>query len=897
LKKDEPARELLVLIEPDGYQLDWEASDGAPGGMEREEAQRGLFDRLSADPDRGLYGLAFGGPTGRPIGFPGHPDAKPWSDSVEYLRSLASAYGDLLLHLDTLEFLRGQAEFPRETANPAAEACVSRAPFLIGTEHLDREWVIRLWQRLHRVFQEEIDRFTGTVAEYFQQKNPSLQPVGRVCFHLVENKQGNAPFAFLSTYSVRRDESGRTRHQPLQNALREFQGDSGKLLQLLSTVHRAQASCPFLAGLVDSGEVFQPLELSSDEAYAFLREVEAYEVAGIVCRIPDWWKARTRGASVTVSLGDKEPARVGRDALLSFDLRLAVGGVDVSVAELQALLSQSEGLALLKGRWVEVDHAKLREALAAFQKASAEAERSGLTLSDAMHDLLLGSRGRKSAVSTAADCVAVLQGTWLKGLMQRLAQPREAAPVECGDDFRAELRPYQRRGLAWLLSMQELGFGACLADDMGLGKTVQVIALLNRMRTEGGGRTLLVVPASLISNWEGELARFAPSIRVAVVHPTRRPVGEETADVWITTYGMLARTDWLCATTWDVLVLDEAQAVKNPGTAQSKAVRKVPARFHLALTGTPVENRLGDLWAIFDFLDKGLLGSQNEFATFAKRLKSDPSGYERLRRMIAPFLLRRLKTDRTVIADLPEKIEMKTYASLSKRQAALYAGLVEQLRVSLLEVEGMGRRGLVLSTLMKCKQVCNHPDQYLGVGSYDAVDSGKFERLREICATIYEKRERVLVFTQFKEITGALQTFLSEVFQHPGLVLHGETPVAKRRVIVETFQGREYVPFLVLSLKAGGVGLNLTAASHVIHFDRWWNPAVENQATDRAFRIGQQRNVVVHKFVTQGTVEERIDRMIQEKLQLANDVVPSGPETLLTEMDDRHLLDLFRLVG
>jgi non-specific serine/threonine protein kinase len=313
------------------------------------------------------------------------------------------------------------------------------------------------------------------------------------------------------------------------------------------------------------------------------------------------------------------------------------------------------------------------------------------------------------------------------------------------------------------------------------------------------------------------------------------------------------------------------------------------------MTGTPVENKLADLWSLFDFLNKGLLGTAKEFTAFTKKLKETNDGYGRLKQVVSPFVLRRLKTDKSIITDLPEKIEMKTYSNLAKKQAALYASMVDELERKLETVEGMERKGLVLAALMKFKQLCNHPDHYLGQGCYAENESGKFERLREICEIIYEKRERVLVFTQFKEITLPLAAFLGTVFHHEGLVLHGGTPVAKRREIVERFQGREYLPFMVLSLKAGGVGLNLTAANHVIHFDRWWNPAVENQATDRVFRIGQQKNVVVHKFITTGTVEEKIDRMIEEKTKMALEILPESNEGWITEMDNKQLLEMFRL--
>jgi non-specific serine/threonine protein kinase len=308
-----------------------------------------------------------------------------------------------------------------------------------------------------------------------------------------------------------------------------------------------------------------------------------------------------------------------------------------------------------------------------------------------------------------------------------------------------------------------------------------------------------------------------------------------------------------------------------------------------------VENRLSDLWSLFDFINPGLLGSSKEFGKFAKDLSKDPEGYVRLRKVISPYILRRLKTDKTVISDLPDKVEMKTWSLLSRKQAVFYQKLVDDLRRTIESTEGIQRKGLILSSLMKFKQLCNHPDQYLGTGAYDENDSGKFSRLREICETIHEKRERVLVFTQFREITDPLSEFLTGIFGRQGLVLHGGTPVGKRKDLVERFQNEDYVPYMVLSLKAGGLGLNLTAANHVIHFDRWWNPAVENQATDRAFRIGQKKNVVVHKFITKGTVEEKIDKMIEGKLKLSNDVIQSGSEAWITEMSNEQLMKMFTL--
>jgi non-specific serine/threonine protein kinase len=444
---------------------------------------------------------------------------------------------------------------------------------------------------------------------------------------------------------------------------------------------------------------------------------------------------------------------------------------------------------------------------------------------------------------------------------------------------------------------------------MGLGKTIQVLSLLLVLKGQAGDRhkpSLLVAPASLLANWAAEIARFAPSLKAIVVHPSAMSADElkadgpgdvSDADLAITSYGFLARVPWLTQTSWRLAILDEAQAIKNPGARQTRTVKQLRADARVALTGTPIENRLGDLWSIFDFINPGLLGSSKQFSSYAKRLADSeaPNPYAPLRTLVRPYVLRRMKTDKSIIADLPDKTEVKAFCALSRRQAALYQQAVDDLTQQLDGAEGIERKGVVLALLMRLKQICNHPSQWLGDHSWAEEDSGKFARLRDITEEIAARQEKALVFTQFKETTAPLAAFLGSVFGRDGLVLHGETQVGKRRDLVRKFQEDDDVPFFVLSLKAGGAGLNLTAAAHVIHFDRWWNPAVENQATDRAFRIGQTKNVLVHKFVCRGTVEEKIDQMIEAKRQLAGDFLGAGAETILTEMKNDELLKLVTL--
>jgi non-specific serine/threonine protein kinase len=520
-----------------------------------------------------------------------------------------------------------------------------------------------------------------------------------------------------------------------------------------------------------------------------------------------------------------------------------------------------------------------------------------------------GESVEAEAVMARADWSSVIAGQELKKLLDEMQQPEVSSESDPGQELRAELRPYQRQGAHWLWFMNKLGLGACLADDMGLGKTIQVIALLLTLKrgraasktADGPVSSLLIVPASLIANWKAEIQKFAPSLQVLYLHPSECPGGKlaDAAsslagnDLVITSYSMALRLGWLKENSWNIVILDEAQAIKNAGARQSRAVKELRCRHRIALSGTPIENRLSDLWSLFDFLCPGLLGGAKEFAAFVKsRTQENQNQFAPLRRLVRPYILRRLKTDKRIISDLPDKTEMTAFCPLTRRQAALYQQSVNELaeRLDAPEIEGIQRRGIILAFLTRFKQICNHPSQWLGDGAYAPADSGKFHRLRELCEEIVSKQEKVLVFTQYREVTDSLARYLESVFGQSGVVLHGGTPVSKRKELVDAFQRDGGPPFFVLSLKAGGTGLNLTAASHVIHFDRWWNPAVENQATDRAFRIGQKRNVMVHKFTCRGTLEERIHDIIAGKSALAEDILGEGAERLMTEMNNSELL-------
>ena len=671
-----------------------------------------------------------------------------------------------------------------------------------------------------------------------------------------------------------------------------------------------------LAGLGRASRLFPELDdalqtaapasvaLDTRGALHFLKETgPLLAAAGFGVQLPDWVRRSRLGLKLTTrsrATAGSEGAGAGAPAfsltdLVDFRYELAIGDQALDPAELADLARLKVPLIRVRGQWVELDERHLRAALAFLERGGSGV----MTAGDALSAGLAESAGELPLVGVDADDWL---GDLLSGQADRLIEPM-ATPAS----FRGELRPYQERGLAWLSFLGSLGLGAVLADDMGLGKSPQTLALLQAERDSGAatGPTLLICPMSLVGNWQHEAARFTPELVIHVHHGSDRLAGPElaaavaAADLVITTYGVATRDRAaLAQVPWARMVCDEAQNIKNAGTRQAQAVRAIPAASRVALTGTPVENRLTELWSIMEFTSPGLLGSAEKFRrryVIPIERNADIEATEQLKRLTAPFILRRLKTDKAVIADLPDKLEMKVWCNLTTEQASLYQATVDDMMARIEAAEpGMERRGLVLATMAKLKQVCNHPAHLLGDGSRLDGRSGKLARLEETCDEIVEAGDRALCFTQYAEFGRMLQPYLAARLGCAVHFLHGGTAKKRRDEMVAEFQSAGEPAVFLLSLKAGGTGLNLTAASHVIHVDRWWNPAVEDQATDRAFRIGQRRDVQVRKFVCVGTVEERIDQMIEDKKALAEAIIGTG-EAWLTELsvaELRHVIEL-----
>ena len=671
---------------------------------------------------------------------------------------------------------------------------------------------------------------------------------------------------------------------------------------LLTALGQASSMCRRIAASLKSARP-DGYALDPQGAHDFLTEKALLLTQwGFGVMLPAWWTGKGTKLRLSISANVKSPKMKATSGLslgeiVQFDWEVAIGDQRLTLQELESLARLKAPLVRIRGQWVEISPEQIQAAVDFLSKKAPEKA----TAKDVVQ-LALGVK----EVARGLQLEKVKATGWVGSLLKQLESAAGFADLQPYRTFSGELRPYQMRGLSWLGFLSQWGMGACLADDMGLGKTVQTLALIHHYRNTNGKKpVLLVCPTTVVNNWQKEASRFTPDLPVMIHHGVGRNKGagfkKEAAKhaMVVSSYGLLHRDAKLFQDIqWSGLILDEAQNIKNPETQQARAARSLEADYRIALTGTPVENNVGDLWSIMEFLNPGFLGTQAQFKRkffVPIQAERDLQAAERLKRITGPFVLRRLKADKSIIADLPDKMEMKVYCPLTKEQASLYAAVVKETEEELKSSEGIKRKGLVLATLSKLKQVCNHPAHFLGDNSAIPGRSGKLARLTEMLEEVLGIGDRVLVFSQFAEMGKLLQKHLQEMFGSEVLFLYGGVTKQNRDRMVERFQDEGSGPSIfVLSLKAGGTGLNLTAANHVFHFDRWWNPAVENQATDRAFRIGQTKNVQVHKFVCAGTLEEKIDEMIENKKDIAEKVVGAG-EGWITELSNKDLKELWKL--
>ncbi|MEH1913007.1 DEAD/DEAH box helicase [Nostoc sp.] len=776
-----------------------------------------------------------------------------------------------------------------------------------------RQWLQALTSASHTVNADaiEVERLEAALKAWTMplQYQLTLKNLFRTCFQLRSPEFGETDWT-LAYFLQAADDP-----EFLVDATTIWNNPVERLVYENRTIEQPQET--FLRGLGVASRLYPAIAPSFETEYpqsSRITPIQAYEfIKAVAWRLEDsglgvilppslanreGWANRL-GLKITAETPKGKQGRLGLQSLLNFQWQLAIGGQTISKAEFDKLVALNSPLVEINGEWVELRPQDIKTAQTFF---TTRKDQMALSLEDALRF----STGDTQVIEKLPVVSFEASGA-LQELIGALSNNQVIAPLPTPTGFKGQLRPYQERGAAWLSFLERWGLGACLADDMGLGKTVQFIAFLLHLKEQDAleNPTLLVCPTSVLGNWEREVNKFAPSLKILQYHGDKRPKGKafleavKKHDLIVTSYSLLHRDiKSLQSVSWQIIVLDEAQNVKNPEAKQSKAVRELEATFRIALTGTPVENRLQELWSILDFLNPGYLGNKQFFQRrFAMPIEKygDTASLTQLRSLVQPFILRRLKSDRDIIQDLPDKQEMTVFCGLTGEQAALYQQVVEQSLVEIESAEGLQRRGMILALLIKLKQICNHPAQYLKQATLEQHNSAKLLRLEEMLEEVLAESDRALIFTQFAEWGKLLKPYLEKQLGREIFFLYGSTSKKQREEMIDRFQhDPQGPPIMILSLKAGGVGLNLTRANHVFHFDRWWNPAVENQATDRVFRIGQTRNVQVHKFVCTGTLEEKIHDMIESKKQLAEQVVGAGEEWL-TEMDTDQLRNLLLL--
>ena len=758
----------------------------------------------------------------------------------------------------------------------------------------------------------QAERELTTPEKWLESLGEGWQQLGKLYFHLAENGGEGAdthPFAFLATFIHRAGQDGKPRHAPLALARQVYANDVPALTALLRPLQQVAEGNTFLNQLINSGSIYTPCAWGPRQAYDFLESLPLLEAAGIETRMVNLWQSRPPRVELEVQLQpagdsqkpDRAPA-LNISTLLRFNPRVVLGNYQLTEAELEELLTGEDGLIRFRGEWVRLDREKLEKLLNSWRQATRMAA-GGIPLLAGLRWLLGKHSTALPDIPPQEDGMRAVASPDLQAALQQLTLSPQQAHIPA--PLAGMLRPYQKDGVQFLLGVTEAGFGACLADDMGLGKTIQVIAWLAHLHATGAldkRAALIVAPASLLTNWQDELRQFAPQLNTLVLHPDmlNRQDTEylqqnpawllRRAHVALTTYGMATRlAELLAAEELPALVLDEAQAIKNADSQRTRSMLQLCSPRRVALTGTPVENSLGELRSLFHFLTPGLLGTEKEFIAMVQKMGTD---YTPLRRLVRPFMLRRLKTDPALLPELPPKTEQPAYCLLTPEQARLYAREVEKLQSIIHEPDPQTRLTLLLPILSHLKQICNHPAQYLGESYYDPARSGKMSRLGHLARQIAAAGDAALIFTQYRSMMEPLHDFLAGIFGAPGLVLHGGTPIAERQRLVQQFQHPGGPRFFLLSLKAAGTGLTLTRARHVIHFDRWWNPAVENQASDRAYRIGQQNPVIIHPLICRGTIEENIHSMLTRKRDMAARLLSGGLEKLLLHLSPEEMLQL-----
>lgn len=752
-----------------------------------------------------------------------------------------------------------------------------------------------------------IDEFFDQFKQWQDSHQRSYASLFRLCFKLEEPKNEDEPWIIRFLLQSKNDSNilfmAEDVWQQENNLIYKLCKNPREVL--LENLGRASEIYPPLLNCLDQ-EQPHLWELTAEDAYDFLKNgAGLLEEKGFGILVPAWWKSQNKQKiGLKLKLGSKddkipplETGLMGLDAIVDYDIFIAIGDEEIPASQWQQLVDMKVPLVNIKGQWVEIQKSDVEHVLNLWTRKK-DRDKGKMPLLDAL-SLASGGLGDEALQQVQT------QG-WFERLLKDLEKPDSFQVARQPRGFCGKLRDYQKRGMSWLMYLEKRGLSGCLADDMGLGKTIQVLALLlNEKENKGStGPTLLICPTSVIRNWKKEAERFTPSLSILVHYSPERLRGKDfenqvkQKDLIITSFN-IARRDFkeLNKIKWQRIIVDEAQNIKNPTSKQTKAIKSLQAKTRIALTGTPVENRLAELWSIMDFLNPGYLGSFNYFRKnfelpIQKHEKTEP--LVRLKKLVKPFLLRRVKTDSSIIKDLPEKQEIKVYCPLTKEQASLYEAVVKDTLEKLNDSDGIRRRGIILASLTKLKQICNHPAQFLKDRNHLASRSGKLTRLSEMLYEATAESESTLIFTQFRQMGEILKSYLDKTFEAEVFFLHGGIPTQDRNEMVRRFQEETDPKIFILSLKAGGVGLNLTKANHVFHFDRWWNPAVENQATDRAFRIGQNKNVQVYKYICQGTLEERIDELISKKQELVDNVVTSG-ESWLTELDNNQIADLITL--